>query len=93
MEYRVNHNEQQSRFEAIIDGKIALVDYINDTEGVMTVTHTEVPKELEGQGIAARLTKTLLEYAVANQLKVRPLCPYTKAYIERHSEYSDIVVR
>ena len=90
MEYSVTHNEAESRFEAHIDGKIAEVDYIRVGD-LLKVTHTGVPKELEGQGIAANLTKTLLDYVRDNGLKVRPICPYTRAYLQRHTEYSDLV--
>lgn len=89
MEYQIEHNEAASRFEVRIEGKLSLVDYIKQ-ENVLVVTHTGVPAELEGRGIAAALTKALLEYARGNNLKVKPVCPYTKAYIQKHSEYSDL---
>ncbi len=90
MEYRIEHNEAASRFEVQVEGKLSLVDYIKQ-ENVLVVTHTGVPAELEGRGIAAALTKALLEYARENDLKVKPICPYTKAYIQKHSEYKDLV--
>lgn len=91
MEYQIEHNEAASRFEVQIDGKLSLVDYIKQ-ENVLVVTHTGVPTELEGRGIAAALTKALLEYVRKNNLKVKPVCPYTKAYIQKHADYNDLVV-
>ncbi|MDR2950055.1 MAG: N-acetyltransferase [Prevotella sp.] len=90
MEYNIKHNKAESRFETEVEGKLSLVDY-RERDNVYLVTHTEVPKELEGRGIAAALTKTLLDHVRENGLKVRPICPYTKAYILRHPEYNDIV--
>lgn len=90
MEYQIEHNEAASRFEIQIEGKLSLVDYIKQ-ENVLVVTHTGVPAELEGRGIAAALTKALLEYVRKNNLKVKPVCPYTKAYIQKHVDYSDLV--
>ncbi|NDV78607.1 GNAT family N-acetyltransferase [Dysgonomonas sp. 511] len=90
MEYNVVHNEELSRFETKIEGLISLVDY-RKIDDVLVVTHTGVPRELEGKGIAAALTKTLLDYARENGYRVRPVCPYTKAYIQRHPEYVDVV--
>lgn len=90
MEYNIEHNKAESRFEMQLEGKLSLVDY-REHDNVLIVTHTEVPQELEGRGIAAALTKTLLDYVRENGLKVRPICPYTKVYIQRHPEYSDIV--
>lgn len=89
MEYKIEHNEAESRFETLIEGKISLVDYVKQ-EGVLIIMHTEVPLELEGRGIAAALTKTLLEYARQNNLKINPVCPYAKVYMLKHVEYSDL---
>lgn len=93
MEYEVIHNREASRFEAHIGDQIALVDYIKGAKNCISIMHTEVPKNLEGQGIAAKLTKTILDYARSSGLQVRPICPYTKAYIEKHPEYQDILMK
>jgi len=90
MEYNIKHNEAESRFETEVEGKIAFVDY-RKRDDIFIVTHTEVPSDLEGRGIAAALTKYLLDYVRENNLRVRPVCPYTKAYVQRHPEYNDIV--
>lgn len=93
MDISVVHNENENRFEAHISGHLAVVDYIRGDDGSLTITHTGVPKELEGQGIAGQLTKVMLEYVKNNGLKVRPLCPYTATYIQRHPEYQDLILR
>ena len=72
------------------EGQRALVAY-RKREGTIIYTHTEVPAELEGHGIAGRLAKHALDYARANGLRVVPQCPYVAAYIERHPEYRDLV--
>ena len=51
-----------------------------------------MPEALSGQGIASALAKHVLEYAVQNQLKVQPDCPYIRAYIGKHPEYQSLVV-
>lgn len=91
MDIKVIHNQKESRFETHIGGQIALVDYIDNGNNCLSITHTEVPKNLEGNGIAGVLTKTILDYARENNYKVRPICPYTAIYIQRHPEYADIV--
>jgi predicted GNAT family acetyltransferase len=52
--------------------------------------HTEVPKELEGRGIGSALIRGVLDTARRQGLKVVPLCPFAKAYIEKHPEYADL---
>lgn len=90
MEYNIVHNEEESRFETEVEGLISVVDY-RRRNNLFIVTHTGVPSQLEGRGIAGAITKALLDYIRENGFKVRPLCPYTKAYIKRHPEYNDIV--
>ncbi len=54
-------------------------------------THTGVPPEIEGRGIAGALTRAALEYARVQQLKVVPQCPFVRKYLEKHSEFRDLV--
>ncbi len=90
MEYKVVHNKDQNRFEVEIDGMLSMVNY-TDRDGVLLVTHTGVPNELRNKGIAAEMTKALLEYVREKGYKVHPVCPYTRSYVERHPEYNDIL--
>jgi hypothetical protein len=55
-------------------------------DGVMLMTHTEVPAALEGRGIAAALVRAALTHAERERLKVRPLCSYVSMYMRRHPE-------
>ncbi|HUP45810.1 MAG TPA: GNAT family N-acetyltransferase [Thermoanaerobaculia bacterium] len=87
---KVTNNEKESQFEAQVDGALAVAAY--DLEpGRMTLTHTKVPPELEGRGIAGQLAKAALDHARAEGLKVVPECSYMAKYIERHPEYRDLV--
>jgi predicted GNAT family acetyltransferase len=61
------------------------------SESNLTVFHTEVSNKLKGQGVAAKLLSTMVEYARAHQLKVIALCPYVSAQFKRHpDQYQDI---
>lgn len=91
MKYNVLHNITARRFEVIIDNLTSVVTYSPEPDGCLRITHTEVPKQLEGKGIATSLTKAILNYAKENSLKIDPICPYTKAYIERNPEYKELV--
>ncbi|MCA0458910.1 MAG: N-acetyltransferase [Chloroflexi bacterium] len=87
----VSHNAENRRFETQLGEQTAVVSYIIRS-GEMIVTHTEVPYPYEGYGIAAKITQAALDYARENGLRVRPMCPYTAAYIKRHKEYQPITV-
>ncbi|MGB3850513.1 MAG: GNAT family N-acetyltransferase [Tunicatimonas sp.] len=84
------NNEARHRFEARVGEQLAVLEYTLAT-GLIVYNHTEVPKTLEGQGIAGQLAKTALEFAQANELKIMPLCPYVATYIRRHPEYKALL--
>jgi predicted GNAT family acetyltransferase len=86
----VSNNTEESQYEATIDGRKALAAYSRDGEKV-TFTHTEVPPELEGRGIASKLVTAALNDCRQQNLRVVPQCAYVAAYIERHPEYKDLV--
>ena len=85
----VRDNTALNRFELDIDNHIAFSEY-RRSDGLLTVLHTEVPGELEGRGIGSRLVRGLLAIARAEGLKVRPLCPFVRAYMDKHPEYADL---
>ena len=86
----VRDNPERRRYETEIDGKTAMIVYRLHGDTI-TFTHTEVPPEFEGHGIAARMARFALDDARARSLHVVPLCPYVAAYIRRHQEYQDLV--
>ncbi len=93
LNYDVIDNKEKKRFEIHIEDHIALEDYefftTSQGEEGIEYKHTEVPKELGGQGIAGYLVKYILDDAAAKGLRVKPTCPYVKSYIDKHPEYQD----
>lgn len=86
----VRHNAAESRFEATVDQRLSVADYqLRDREMVMT--HTYVPPELRGRGIAEKLVRAALEHARAEHLRVVPACSYVDVFIQRHAEYQSLV--
>ena len=84
-------NFASKRFEISIGSQKAFVDFLKNTQGQIFLTHTEVPKEFEGKGIASKLAKDALEWIDKNNLKLFPLCPYIVAYIKRNPEYKRLL--
>ncbi|MGB6350105.1 MAG: GNAT family N-acetyltransferase [Pseudolabrys sp.] len=89
MASNVRDNRERHRFELDADGHIAFSNY-KRSDGVLTILHTEVPKELEGHGVGSVLVRGVLDTARAEGLKVVPICPFVKAYMDRHPEYADL---
>jgi predicted GNAT family acetyltransferase len=72
------------------DAVIAFAEYRN-APGRVTFTHTVVEPEYEGHGIGSRLAKALLDDAVARELRISPVCPFIRSYIDRHPAYAPSV--
>jgi len=86
----VSNNETSNRFEAQVGGHTAFIEYRRSPE-VITFLHSYVPPSLEGYGIGGQLARAGLEFARSKGLKVIAVCPFVKAYIRRHSGYSDLL--
>lgn len=86
----VTHNEAAHRFEATVNGLRSLLTYRRSPDSIVLL-HTEVPAAIERHGIAAKLTRTALDFARANHLRVVPLCPYVSSFLRRHREYHDLL--
>lgn len=79
------------RFTTTVDGVDGYIDYRREG-ATMVITHTIVPDEIGGRGIAGRLTRAAFEYARDQGWKVRPECSYAAAWAERNPGFASIVV-
>lgn len=86
----VKNNTSAQRFEVQLGDKVGVIHYLKEGSTYI-FTHTEVPKEFGGQGIADRMAYVALETAKAEGAMVIPQCPFVKAYIQRHKEYGSLV--
>ncbi len=90
MTVEVADNPQKHRFETTVDGHTAFAEY-RLADKVITFTHTLVPPELEGKGIASALARTALKSARDRGLKVIAQCEFFASYINRHPEEQDLL--
>ncbi|PWG81803.1 GNAT family N-acetyltransferase [Pararcticibacter amylolyticus] len=87
----VTNNEQEQRYEFIVDNQISFIDYEKKGDKIF-LTHTEVPEELEGKGVAsAMVEKTFMEIE-GQGLKVVPYCSYVRVFLKRHPEWNRLIV-
>ena len=87
----VTDNRDHQRFELLVDGQVVFASYRRQP-GRLVITYVEAPPALRGSGAAGRLMQGLLEHARAEGLKVMPLCPYARAWMQRHPEFKDVGV-
>ena len=89
----VVHNQAANRFEVTLPGvdAIAAAYYQMDDNGHRVLTHTEVPQEFGGQGIASKLARAAFDDARAQGLKLVLKCPFMASWYARHPDYGDVV--
>jgi predicted GNAT family acetyltransferase len=86
------HDSEQQRFTAEVAGRSCMASYQRQNDHIV-MDHTVVPPELQGQGLAALLVQTALDWARQEGLKVVPQCSYVAVYMRRHSETHDLLYR
>jgi uncharacterized protein len=84
-------NPMDSRFEARVDGALGGVCSYELTSDTLILLHTQVAARYEGQGVGSDIAQFALDDARARGLYVRPLCPFVRSWLKRHSEYDDLI--
>ena len=90
MPYTIAHDLAMNRFQTVLEGQTAALDYTRNGSWVV-MTHVGVPPPIEGRGVASVLTKAALDWARTEQLGVVAQCPYVAAWIRRHPDYLDLL--
>ncbi|MGV8942588.1 GNAT family N-acetyltransferase [Thermomonas sp.] len=89
MDTSIQHDPNAHRFNTVVDGVTGHVEY-ELTGDFMTITHTIVPSEIGGRGIAGALVKAALDHARDQRWKVVPQCSYADTWMRRHPDYEDL---
>ncbi len=83
MTIAITHDRVGHKFTTQIDGHEGYVEY-EAGDGHIVITHTVVPSEIGGRGVAGELVKEALDFARIEGLNVVPQCSYAAEYIRRH---------
>ncbi|WP_158047144.1 GNAT family N-acetyltransferase [Skermanella pratensis] len=87
----VTDNQAHHRYEMDVNGTVAFMNY-RLKDDVIALVHTEVPESLSGQGVGSKLVRGVLDDVRGRGLKVEPYCTFVQGYVERHSEYQDLIL-
>lgn len=90
-ELTIVDNRVAKRYEASLGGSHAGYSTYREEPGRVTFVHTVVPPEFEGRGIGSRLAKFAIDDVQSRGLRIRPVCPFVRAWLRRHAEYDSIV--
>lgn len=84
------NNTERGAFEMPVNEGVAYISYRTSGD-VVLLMHTEVPEELEGQGIGSSLVQKTFEYLEANKLRMVPRCAFVMTYLKRHPEWNRLL--
>ena len=88
----IRHEPDQNRFATETDEGTAVLEYVLKP-GRIAYVHTGVPEGARGEDVGTALVEHGLQYARDEGLRVIPLCPFVKAYMDRHPETQDLLAR
>ena len=88
--HSITTNEAHKRYDMTVGDKIAYVEYIRTPEKIF-LTHTAVPRGLEGKGIGSALIGQVLAAVKETGLFLMPLCPFVAAYMRKHPEWKELL--
>lgn len=86
----VRDNRAEQEFELVVAGERAVAAYQREGDRIV-FTHTQVPPAVEGRGVGGKLVRAALDSVRDQGLRVVPQCPFVRAWIDRHSEYRDLL--
>jgi predicted GNAT family acetyltransferase len=86
----VRDNPHQRRYELYVGSELAGVADYHAQPGLVTIMHTEVDRAFEGRGLGSQFVASVLDEIRRQQAKVLPVCPFVRAFLQRHPEYADL---
>ncbi len=89
-DFTVTQNTDNQQFEFRVEDHLAELTYRKRGKEIYLM-HTWVPKPIGNRGIAAALTRYALKYAIDQGYQIVALCPYVKAYMQRHPDWREKV--
>ncbi|MFH4979979.1 hypothetical protein AB6A40_006688 [Gnathostoma spinigerum] len=85
----VSHSARRLEFLLVQNGLKSFLKYRLLPGNIMEMYHTEVPSELRGRGIGKQLCSKAFDYAIQNELRVRPTCSYVAKYARESTKPSE----
>lgn len=85
-------DDGKGRFFVAQDGEeLAMLEYSNVKNTVMTINHTDVSDKLRGMGIGKKLITTAVNFAREQNMKIVPMCPYAKSVFDKNVDLKDVL--
>ena len=90
-ELRIADNPGRKRYEAYVGIELAGFTDYHAQPGLITLLHTEIEPAFEGRGLGSRFVAGILDDARSRGLRVLPICPFVRAFLQKNSSYDELV--
>lgn len=90
----INHQSSETKGSFYIETegeKVAEMTYSKAGSDLLVIDHTEVSDELRGSGSGKKLVMKAVDHARKNNLKIMPLCPFTKSVFDKTASIKDVL--
>jgi predicted GNAT family acetyltransferase len=88
----VQDNAAELQYELLDGGDVVGVIRYRREPGAIALVHTDVDPEVEGTGAGGELVEGALEDLRRRDLRVIPICPFARSWIDRNPAYAGLVV-
>ena len=73
------------------DVKAGEMAYTWAGDSMLIIDHTDVEDQFRGQGIGRQLLDALVAFASEREIKVIPLCPFSKSVFDKDQSIHDVL--
>lgn len=91
MDTEVRRNDEHSRYELTLDGRLVGVAQFYEVEGAVVIPHTEIDPSLRGRGLGDILVEGTLSDLRSRSERVVPACWFVAQYVADHPEHADLL--
>jgi uncharacterized protein len=88
----VRDNPSELRYELLVGGESAGLIAYRRRPGAVALIHTDIEPRFEGQGLGTQLVEGALADIRERGLRLVPICPFVRSYLDHHPELCDLVI-
>lgn len=79
--------KEHNRFSMTVDDLVCHIDFTFHEPTTVVFYHTFVPEDLRGQGLATKLIRTALDWAMEEKYDIIPACTAVRRFIDMNPDY------
>ena len=88
----VQFNDERSRYELFVDGKLAGIADCHPQGDALAFPHTEIDRSMRGRGLGAVLVRGALDdVRRRGATRILPQCWFVAEFVDANPEYKDLL--